>query len=268
MIPLHERRILEAFILKIPMSQLEISRKEMDEYQKNDLKNLIKLRMKGIPLQYLIGEQAFYGRDFYVNTHVLIPRPETEGLVETLLLQLPKKGSAYDLGKLQGLELGTGSGCIPITLVIERSDIFITSTDCSVEALEVAKENQRRLRVKNIHFLQVNSLPQLKDYEAVEPCDFIVSNPPYLDRTDEISEEVLEHEPSEALFTHNEDPLHYYKFLCDLIHFKLKPDGVAVFEIASNRSEETKAIFTDSGLSAEIKKDLADKDRYLIVRFT
>lgn len=263
MIPPHERRILEAHIRGIPLSALPFHQeKPLDEYQNNDLKNLIRLRMKGLPLQYLTGSQAFYGRDFYVNTGVFIPRPETEGLVELALKKIPQFISGQ---KLKGLEFGTGSGCIGITLALERPDLEMIASECMEDAFRVAEENASKHRVMNINFLQVSQTPEFWQYEDVGPLDLLISNPPYLMQDDEIAADVREHEPPEALFSLPHDAVYFYRFLAELAQQRLKPEGVGLFEIAEQRGQETAEVFRQKGFKVEVLNDLTERPRYVVI---
>lgn len=263
MIPPHERRILEAHVRGVKLSALALETRELNEYEARQLKELIKLRVRGVPLQYLIGTQAFYGRDFYVNTGVLIPRPETEGLVERALSLLPP---AVPGVRPRGLEFGAGSGCIALTLALERPDLWITATECEAAALAVAEENAARLRVGNVDFLAVSEQPALWQYEDLPELDFLVSNPPYLARGDEIASGVREHEPHQALFAPEQDPVFFYRFLMDLMESKVKSRGFGAFEIAEQRGGAIAELACGRGFDAEIFKDLAGRDRYAVVR--
>ncbi|MBI2606777.1 MAG: peptide chain release factor N(5)-glutamine methyltransferase [Deltaproteobacteria bacterium] len=263
MIPPHERRILEAHVRGIKLSKLALETRELNEYETSQLRELIKLRVRGVPLQYLTGTQAFYGRDFYVNTGVLIPRPETEGLVERVLSLLPPPVPG---ARLRGLELGTGSGCIALTLALERPDLWITATECESAALAVAEENAARLRVGNVDFLAVSESPAEWQYGELPELDFLVSNPPYLVRADAIAADVLEHEPHQALFVSEEDPIFFYRFLMDLMEHKVKARGFGAFEIAEQRGGAIMELARSRGFGVEIFKDLAGRDRYAVVR--
>ena len=262
-VPPHERRILEAFVRRVPLSRLALENNPLNEYEAEELKSLMKLRMKGLPLQYLTGSQAFYGREFYVNTNVLIPRPETEGLVELALKELPAPQEGVTL---HGLDFGTGSGCIALTIALERRDVLITAAECMNDARLVAEENARKLRCPNVRFLEVSETPQLWQYDDLGWLDMVISNPPYLVENDEIGADVRAHEPPEALFTPNEDPLYFYRFLAQLVDAKLKETGFGLFEIAEQRGAETAAIFEEKGFIAMVMKDLTERDRYLFVR--
>ncbi len=265
MIPPHERRILEAHVRGCRLSTLAFVQQEkpLNEYEDRQLKDLIKLRMRGLPLQYLTNSQGFYGRDFYVNTAVLVPRPETEGLVELTLKNLPPREEDR---RLFALEFGTGSGCIGITLSIERKDMMIFASEASKDALAVATENSKTYRAVNIDFLHVSETPHLWQYDAIPQLDLLISNPPYLVMSDEVATDVATHEPAEALYTPDGDPMFYYRFLAELLEEKLAPTGLGTFEIAEQRGAETALVFEVKGFITEVHKDLTGRDRYLLVR--
>jgi release factor glutamine methyltransferase len=262
-VPAHEQKILESHVRGIRLSQLPLVEKPMDEYQERRFKELLRLRMKGIPLQYLTGTQDFFGREFYVNSSVLIPRPETEGLVELVLSRLPEQKPHT---RLNGLEFGAGSGCISITLCLERADVWMQASECEEDALKIAEENAIKWRVGNLDFFAVSQPPHLWQYEDVPVLDFIVSNPPYLGSADEIDAEVKEHEPNSALFAPENDILFFYRFLKELMENKLKQHGFMALEINHNQGGAIAKLFADDGCSVEMKKDLTGRERYAIVR--
>lgn len=259
-IPDHEKRILEAFVRKIAFRELAFVETPLDEYQAAQLDELIALRASGIPVQYLVGSQEFYGREFYVNSCVLIPRPETEGLVEKVLQELN-----YDHENKICLDFGTGSGCIAITLKCEASALKIYASDASEEALHVAQENAKRLNAR-IFWQKTAPIPNLKDYAELPELDFIVSNPPYLMVEDEIADDVRRYEPPEALFAHDTDALFFYGFLAQLADIKLKRQGFGLFEVSELRAQMVKQLFERHGYQTHIKLDLTERERYVLIR--
>jgi release factor glutamine methyltransferase len=209
------------------------------------------------PVQYIIGEADFYGRRFKVNPSVLIPRPETELLVHEVI-QEKQNAPAF-------LDVGTGSGCIAITLKLEIPKAEVYAVDVSIDALNAAKENAKVLQadIKFIHgdFLHEVSFPKL---------DIIVSNPPYIKESekDSMKSNVLSHEPHLALFVPNEDPLLFYKAIASKSKALLKPDGSVFVEINEQYGKEVKGLFEQSGFNAvKIIKDLDGKDRIVSARF-
>jgi len=180
---------------------------------------LLLRRLKREPLAYLFGRKEFYGRDFVVSRHVLIPRPESEALIE-----LAKKHSLS--GRL--LDIGTGSGALGLTLWHELKDVSLTLSDISDDALEVAKKNARRLSVKPVHYAKSDLLEHWLSHDKPLGFDAIVANLPYVDRSWERSPET-NHEPSLALFA-DQNGLQLIKELIDQAPRLLKPGGYLLLE--------------------------------------
>ena len=175
------------------------------------------------PVQYILGQADFYGRTFVVNEHVLIPRPETAELCQWIL--------ATDATNI--LDIGTGSGCIAITLAAEMPEAEVTAWDISEEALKVAKENAKRTNV-HVKFEQVDILHLPSSIlHLTSAFDLIVSNPPYICNKERETMEanVLEHEPHTALFVPNDDPLLFYRAIAQYGQTALKEGGWLYFEI-------------------------------------
>ena len=174
------------------------------------------------PVQYILGQADFYGRTFVVNKHVLIPRPETAELCQWIV---PSK---------KILDIGTGSGCIAITLAAEMPEAEVTAWDISEEALKVAEENAKRTDV-HVKFEQVDTLHLTSDicHQTSDVFDLIVSNPPYICNKERETMEanVLEHEPHTALFVPNDDPLLFYRAIAQYGQTALKEGGWLYFEI-------------------------------------
>ena len=212
------------------------------------------------PIQYIIGETEFFGLPFEVTPATLIPRPETEELVEWIL----KDANAASLSIL---EIGTGTGCIPITLAKQLPHAHVTSIDISTEALAVATRNAKRNAV-NVQFIHQSVL----ETEALETCfadqffDVIVSNPPYVRHLEkhEIQPNVLEHEPHLALFVEDEDALLFYRHIGQLAQNHLKKGGMLYFEINQYLGKETVALLEQLGFQGvELRKDLFGNDRMI-----
>ena len=200
------------------------------------------------PHQYILGETEFYGLKFKVNEHTLIPRPETEELVQWIL--------EHDF--TSALDIGTGSGCIPIALK-KNKDAEITAIDVSESALLVAKKNAKINEVE-INFLQQDILTTT----ALQKADIIVSNPPYvLDKEKELMlDNVLDNEPHLALFVPNDNPLLFYKKIAELAFVSLPENGLLFFEINERFGKETIEMLTKIGfVDIELKKDINDKIR-------
>ena len=209
------------------------------------------------PVQYVLHEAWFYGMKLYVDEHVLIPRPETEELVEWML-----KDAETNKQPINILDIGTGSGCIPIALKKNMPAAEVWAVDISNEALLVAQRNADTQQT-NITFQQADILN--KPYPSVLPTfDVIVSNPPYIPLSDKTAmhPNVLQHEPHLALFVANEDPLLFYNAIVDFAQSHLNPGGSLYFEIHEAMGEEVKQQLTQKGfINVQVKKDMQGKDR-------
>ncbi|MGB3467190.1 MAG: peptide chain release factor N(5)-glutamine methyltransferase [Cyclobacteriaceae bacterium] len=207
------------------------------------------------PVQHILGYAHFYGRDFIVNENVLIPRPETEELVD-LIIQRFKRRQNLDI-----LDIGTGSGCIPVTLKKELPSCLLTGVDVSAGALKVAKANAKNHHAE-VDFTELDILSEIPN----GTYDIVISNPPYItdsERSD-MERNVLEHEPGLALFVPDADPLLFYRRIAALCGQILRPGGSLFFEISEYYGEETRSLFKSYGFSSvELIKDLNGKDRIL-----
>jgi release factor glutamine methyltransferase len=240
------------------LSRTEIfSEKKIDlnDTQSEQLNNIIDKINQHHPVQYIVGEAEFYGRKFKVDPSVLIPRPETEELVRHTLEALPS-------GKLRILDIGTGSGCIPITLKLERIQDEIYGCDISNHALDIARENAVLL-MANVHFFNLDILTM---QPALENLDAVVSNPPYVlvQEKTTMHENVLHHEPHLALFVPDDDPLLFYKAIAEKAALILRPKGFLITEINERFGKEVSELFSSVGFQAvEIIKDISGKERFV-----
>lgn len=212
------------------------------------------------PVQYVLGEEEFYGRTFAVTPATLIPRPETEELVRLVL----QEQNALPPAPCSLLDIGTGSGCIAVTLALELPDARVTAWDISPEALAVARKNAERLGA-TVNFEEHDVLnSQLSSLHS--PFSILVSNPPYVAQAEAatIHPNVLDHEPHLALFVPDDDPLLFYKAIADLGLKALVPGGRVFLEINARFGAETAAVFAERGYeSAQVLQDLAGKDRFV-----
>jgi release factor glutamine methyltransferase len=228
--------------------------REVEQFEK------VKFRLlEGEPVQYVLGQADFYGFKFQVNPHVLIPRQETEELVYWIHHTVKKE---FQGQKLQLLDIGTGTGCIPITLGKLNPQLSVSALDVSKEALEVAKENALRLEVP-VTFYQLDILLETA-WEQLPVFDLIVSNPPYIPIKEQelMDQHVLEYEPSLALFVENEDPLLFYKKITAFALTHLKKGGYLFFETNAFNAGEVLDFMEKKGFtSVQIEKDLNGKDR-------
>lgn len=219
------------------------------------------------PVQYVLNEAWFYDLKFEVNESVLIPRPETEELVDWVLKDVKsqklKVKSDNNLPAFTILDIGTGSGCIPITIKKKLPDADVSAIDVSSEALQTAttnaKLNEVEVKFQTVDFLNEDNWKQLGNY------DFIVSNPPYIksSEADTIHKNVLEHEPHTALFVPDEDALLFYRKIADFALQHLNKNGAVFVEINQLLGKETAALFEQKGFNVELKKDMSGNERMI-----
>jgi len=225
------------------------------------------------PIQYVLGECFFHGLKLYVNNHVLIPRPETEELVEWIINDVKtsgknvfqrKEGEADETTQLKVLDVGTGSGCIALALKKAMPKAEVWGCDVSDEALNVARRNGAQLDIR-VDFQGINFLDESQQ-RSLPTVDIIVSNPPYVPEKDKATmrPNVLAHEPHTALFVPDDDALIFYKTLALFGHKRLYENGCIYIEISENAAKETVRIFKEAGYNnVEIKKDMQGKDRMI-----
>ena len=211
------------------------------------------------PVQYVLGEAWFYKMKFRVNEHVLIPRPETEELVEWVVEEIRNKkvsDSSFTI-----VDIGTGSGCIAVALKKEllRAELF--AIDISTDALLVAKQNAQDQNV-NINFLQLDFLNE-KDWKTLPSFNIIVSNPPYIPENEKnkLGKNVVDYEPHIALFVTENDPFIFYKKMASFAEKHLKEKGKTFVEVHEDYSNEVQQIFAKKNFTTEIKKDIYGRDR-------
>lgn len=211
---------------------------------------------KEIPVQYIFEKAYFYGYEFKVSPATLIPRRETEELVEWILEAMNRQPQK----KWTVLDIGTGSGCIPITIKKEFSLAEVSAIDISPEALSIAEENAHNLNVK-IRFIQQNIL----EAKTLDKYDIIISNPPYVRHLEkaEMKNNVLRHEPHLALFVKNEDPLIFYRKIMQLAKESLTENGVLFFEINQYLGNEMTELVSEYFDNVILKKDLQGNDRMM-----
>jgi release factor glutamine methyltransferase len=217
--------------------------------------------LQGKPVQYVLGKSWFKGRTFIVNEHVLIPRPETEELVDEIISYhsrvIEKTTSTF-----KALDIGTGSGCIAISLQLEFPHWEVWAIDKSTAALSTAKENADQLHA-NIHFKETDILSNVF-INHLPAFNVIVSNPPYIPQTDkkEMTAQVLDHEPHLALFVTNQDPLEFYKAILEFSEHHLIRGGTLWFETHMDYAYQVADLMKKEEYEEVIvKKDLQGKDR-------
>lgn len=249
------------FVCKINRSQfLSNKNSELTEKELAVLHKLLTDLKKGIPVQYALGETEFYGFIFKVNPSVLIPRPETEELVDWVLKDA--KAGGYDTDELTVLDIGTGSGCIPITIRKYFPNSVVSAMDISSAALETARDNALLNNVE-VSFVQEDILnPKSSD----STYSIIISNPPYVTAAEktQMHSNVVDYEPHNALFVPDDDALIFYKAIADFAILHLESNGALYLEINENLGLQTVSLLKIKGFSkVELRKDLRDRDRMI-----
>ncbi len=229
----------------------------IDKDQKSNLFKAIEQLKKNMPIQYVIGESEFMNLKFYLNNKVLIPRPETEELVSWVLSMKPVNKKILDIG--------TGSGCIAITLAKFIKSCELTAWDINKEILEVARKNALSNKVKVL--FEIQDISRIK---SDKKFDIIVSNPPYICNSEKknIKENVLLFEPHKALFVDDNDPLFFYDKIIDFGKRNLNNNGNIFFEINENNNQKVSDLLIKAGFhDIELKKDYRLKNRMIRASF-
>jgi release factor glutamine methyltransferase len=233
---------------------------KLDEAIIQKLQTIIAELQTGKPVQYILGHTEFYGLPFKVNPSVLIPRPETEELVAWVLEEVKRR----DLKAERILDIGTGSGCIPITLKKHLPQSQVTGIDISAAALQTAKQNAELNEVE-VEFIEADILnPPISILNT--KYAILISNPPYVTELEQhdMHINVLNHEPHNALFVPNNDPLVFYRAIAGFALQNLQPNGLLFFEINENLAKETVELLSHNGFkSIELRQDMRGKDRMI-----
>jgi release factor glutamine methyltransferase len=243
------------------------SEEQIDEARYREYLALVERRATGEPLQYITGHQEFYGLDFTVTPDVLIPRPETEFLVERVIKLVQESGNETPLI----VDLGTGSGCIAVNLALRLPGARVIATDSSNAALDVARANAERLGARDrIEFVQGDLLTPLDERHLESAVDVLASNPPYVseDRPDLVQRVVSEWEPRAALFG-GADGLDFYRRLLPDAPRYFKPGGYLVLEIGYGQLDAILGLIDRSALEfVDVTDDLQGLPRTLALRVT
>lgn len=212
------------------------------------------------PIEYITGKSVFLGLPLKINRHVLIPRPETEELVHWILTDFGKDHTQKDV-----LDIGTGSGCICVTLKKKKPTFRVFGIEDSLDAMNCSRINARKLNV-NIEFFRVNILNRAL-WKVFSGFDIIVSNPPYITEIEKelMSRNVIDYEPAIALFVNNDDPLIFYKTIAEFAKKHLNGEGKIYLEMNEFHAEEIAELFEEKFSSVEVKKDMQGKERMLKV---
>jgi len=212
-----------------------------------------------IPIQYILGKTHFYGLEFEVNENVLIPRPETEELVDWIISNNLKSAN------LKVLDIGTGSGCIAISLATNLQDAHVSAVDVSEKALATAEKNAQNNQVK-VNFIRKDIL---KTEDLEQQFDIIVSNPPYVRNLEkeEVKQNVLDHEPHLALFVDDQNALVFYQKITELAKINLSKNGQLYFEINQYLGKEMMDLLEQKGFQQmELRKDIYGNNRMVFGR--
>ena len=228
--------------------------------QKTFLQSILERLQDFEPIQYIQQQAPFMGHRFFVAPGVLIPRPETEELVEHLTKILPADANIFDIG--------TGSGCIAISLALALPKAKVSACDISEQALTIAKYNNETHQAQ-VSFFQTDILTYQPETSALQSFDAIVSNPPYITKAEANTMEpkVLRYEPHVALFVDGNDPLLFYRKIAALGKAILKPDGLLAFEINRAYGQEVKEVLHEQGYQqVKLKQDLFGNNRFVFGR--
>ena len=269
--------LCSVFVQKIvgfdSFQQRRFSDQELLIQDEQSLLRVISELKTGKPYQHIVGETEFYGMQFFVNEHVLIPRPETEELLEFAIQKIQEinvilnaevlneeSGDSSFLGTLKILDIGTGSGIIPLVLKRYFPEADVTSIDFSEKALETAKKNA------DFHQLEINFIHgDYLNFDLEQDFDVIISNPPYIgiEEESEIADSVKEFEPKMALFSPTSDALIFYRKIAEDAEKHLNNNGLLFLEINQKLGPETLELYSNGFSEALLIKDLSENDRFI-----
>jgi len=244
----------KAYISRI--NRMKCGNEPITESLKKILDDALVELMQQKPVQHIIGEAWFYNLKFKVNEHVLIPRPETEELVQWLIDDNANRKENFSI-----LDIGSGSGCIPVALKKKLPQATVISLDISSDALAMAKQNAAANN-SHVDFLLLDFLNE-KEWQRLPVLDIIVSNPPYipLNEKEKLDKNVIAFEPHTALFVPDKSPLVFYQAINLFATTHLKPGGKVYVETHEDYAKETAALFSTQFTTVEIKKDINGKER-------
>ncbi len=252
------------------LDRITAKQQQLSNSTLTQLNNKLEQLLTHKPIQYVLGEAWFYKMKFSVNEHVLIPRPETEELVEWVVTEIRNKKLEIRNKKVSNstftiLDIGTGSGCIAIALKRELQKAQLYAIDISNDALLVAKQNAADQN-EEINFLQLDFLNE-RDWSLLPSFDFIVSNPPYIPENEKskLAKNVVDHEPDVALFVTDNDPFIFYKKIASFADNHLKEKGKIFVEVHEDYSLDVQKIFTKNNFKIEKRKDMYGRERMICV---
>jgi len=247
-------------LLNFPRLQISLKLQEsLSESQSTEFSRILQQLQSGRPIQHIIGKAPFYGLEFIVSENTLIPRPETEELVDLIISE------NKSIRNLRIIDIGTGSGCIAISLKKNLKDAEVSAVDISTEAIEIAKQNAINNGIP-VNFRCLDILEWDLVFDEEEQFDIIVSNPPYVtqDEKDDMHHNVLQFEPHTALFVEDSAPLLFYDNIASCALKHLKTNGTLYFEINQYLSKETKDLLLKKGFSkVDILNDINSVPRMI-----
>lgn len=278
--PIYEEReahniadwVFESIVHVKKLDRLTHKQKELDHSLIAKLDDVLSKLLQHKPIQYVLQEAWFYRMKFFVNEHVLIPRPETEELVEWIVediknnnLEIRNKEvrAITDLPQFSILDIGTGSGCIAIALKNEILNAEIFAIDVSEDALLVAKQNAKDQKAE-IEFKRVNFLDE-DSWSLLPSFQIIVSNPPYIPEKEKskLDKNVVDHEPHVALFVKDNDPFIFYHAIINYSEIHLNKKGMVYVEVHEKYAKQVQKIFEEKFFTTEIKKDIYGRERMI-----
>lgn len=288
LLPIYDEGEVESFFYLIledkhKLKRIDLALQNDLGFSENEIQNwntIVEQLKQEIPIQYILGETNFYGLNFEVNENVLIPRPETEELVDWIIESEKLEVQSRSFGKKsevigenwKALDIGTGSGCIAISLAKNLQNFQVFANDISEKAIEIAEKNAKKNSVAiqfiKIDILKCNDLDELRTTNNQLPIkyDIIVSNPPYVRNLEkaEIKKNVLDNEPYLALFVDDNDALIFYKKIAELAQKNLSKKGKLYFEINQYLGKETVELLTKMNFkNIELRKDIYGNDRMI-----
>jgi len=261
-----DAELLVAHALGIGRLKLYLSLERPVETAEVDAaRELLVRRAGGVPVAYLTGQREFYGRPFRVGPGVLVPRPETELLVDRARAWHAARGEAAAPTPTSIGELGAGSGCVAITLALELAGSRVTAVERSDVALACARENGRRLGAE-VAWIAGDGTAALAR-ACPDGLDLLVANPPYVDpaQAAELPREVRDHEPVEALFRPADDPEFWLRAMLDLARERVRPGGALLVELGADQADAARRLTRERGLEPRLVRDLAGVERVLEV---
>lgn len=250
-------RIMLEDVLGVRFEDIVVNKSvDIDGRTQAKLAEIMGRLQKKEPIQYILGKSVFYGRTFDVNPGVLIPRQETEDLVDRIVRKHKQEAPSI-------LDIGTGSGCIAISLALEIPNSRVTAIDHSEKAIETARQNAfkmgAKVRLMQADLFTFDSLPG--------KYDLMVSNPPYVTEDDKkkMADHVVHYEPASALYVSNDDPMAYYRRIADMASVSLSPQGLVYLEINERFAREVSDVLKGAGFKdIQTMKDLNRRDRFVM----